>query len=292
MISTTRPFALLCATLFAAAASYAADKKGDDDARWVKGPAKADLKGVAEIQVTTGQRFADAAFTQELIRAAGNPVSGNEAGLLINEKDDWSVIFRFADIGYVKDDDKDKLDADKLLQSYKDGTEAANEVRRKNGAPPLTVLGWEKKPAYDEATHNLEWALRAESRGRQILNYNVRLLGRKGVMEVILIVEPERLEKTLPDFRTLITGFAYKQGERYAEYKQGDKVAKYGLAALVLGGSAAIAAKLGFFGWIAVMFKKVWKLVVVVVVAIGAGIKRLIFGKERVSTEEPPPVNR
>src|SRR5262249_8674298 len=154
-------------------------------------------------------------------------------GLIASTNDHWSVIFEFSDIGYVKDDDKDKLDPDKLLNSIKRGTAEANKERVKNGNAPLEIVGWEVPPKYDETTHNLEWAIRATSEGKPILNYNTRLLGRKGVMEVVLIVEPDKLTDTLPEFRDLLASYSFQTGQSYAEFKPGDKVAKYGLAALV-----------------------------------------------------------
>src|SRR5215472_14705294 len=131
-------------------------------------------------------------------------------------------------------------------------------------------------PTYDTNTHNLEWAIRAASEGHQILNYNTRLLGRKGVMEVVLVVDPENLSETLPAFRKALAGYSFQTGQRYAEYRSGDKVAKYGLAALVVGGAGVAAVKLGLFAWLAVLFKKGAKLVIVAFVAVVAFFKRLL----------------
>src|SRR5262249_26014018 len=138
--------------------------------------------------------------------------------------------------------------------------------------------GWEIPPKYDETTHNLEWAIRATVDDRPILNYKTKLLGRKGVMDVILVCAPEKLPETLPQFRTLLAGYSFQSGQTYAEYRSGHKGAKYGLAALVVGGAAVGAAKLGMFAWLAVLFKKAWKLIVVAVAAVASFFKRL-FGK-------------
>ncbi|MBM3877583.1 MAG: DUF2167 domain-containing protein [Verrucomicrobia bacterium] len=285
MTTLPRLAAVLCTLAIAPLPLRAAEK---EDSRFTKGPAKVPLKDYADVQVPAGYRFADGAMVQEMMRSSGEPVSGRELGAIFSEAAKWFVVFLFDEVGYVKDDEKNQLDADKLLKTIKSNNDAGNEYRKKNGVAPLNIIGWEKQPAYDEKSHNLEWAIRAESEGRLILNYNVRVLGRKGVMEVILVVPPEQLTITLPAFRTLLEGHQFKQGQRYAEYKSGDKVAQYGLAALVTGAGAAVAAKLGFFGWLALMFKKVWKLVVVVVVAIGAFIKRIIFGRERELAPPPP----
>ena len=61
-------------------------------------------------------------------------------------------------------------------------------------------------------------------------------------------------------------------------------MAKYGLAALVVGGAAVGAAKLGLLGPLILFFKKAWKLVVVAVVALAASVKKIfarLFGGRR-----------
>ena len=83
----------------------------------VEGPAKVQLKDVAQIEVPVGFSFIDGNSYRELLKKAGEPVSGNEMGLLASTNDDWAVIFRFTDGGYVKDDDRNNLNADKILES-------------------------------------------------------------------------------------------------------------------------------------------------------------------------------
>src|SRR4051812_4786446 len=211
------------------ASSQAQTKKSD--VKITEGPAQVSMEQVGQISVPTGYTFMDGKTTRAMMKAAGEPTSGDEMGFMSPTNEHWSVIFRFSNIGFVKDDEKDKLDADKILASIKKGTAEANKVRVKNGIPPLEVVGWEQTPKYDESTHNLEWAIRGTSEGQAILNYNTRLLGRKGVMEAVLIVDPDKLTDTLPSFRDLLAGYSFQTGQSYAEFRPGDKVAKYGLAA-------------------------------------------------------------
>ena len=250
----------------------------------IHGPARATMETVAQLEVPEGYAFFDGKSTRAMMKENGEPVSGQEVGLLIPTNEEFSVFFEFNKIGYVKDDDKDKLDADKLLASIKKGNDAANKERVRNGNAPLEIVGWEQPPKYDPTTHNLEWAIRATSQGRPILNYNTRLLGRKGVMEVVLVIEPDKLNETMPAFRNLLSNYSFQTGERYAEFRKGDKVAKVGLAALVVGGAAVGAAKLGLFAWLAVLFKKGAKLIIVAVVAVVALFRNMfarLFGGRR-----------
>lgn len=246
---------------------------------WVKGPGKGSLKNLAEINVPPGYMYTDAQGTQLLLRMMGNPTHGKELGFLAPTSMVWFVVFEFSAIGYVKDDDKNKLNADAMLKSIQAGTERSNEERKKMGVPPLHVTGWEQPPKYNEQTHNLEWAIRGESEGQPIVNYNTRLLGRKGVMEVALVVEPAKLTETLPTYQALLKDYSFRSGENYAEYKPGDKLAQYGLAALVTGGAAALAYKTGLLAKLGVLFAKVWKFLILAVLGVFAFFKRLIFGR-------------
>jgi len=262
----------------------AATKSDETEIKFTQGPAAANLGGVAQINVPAGFIFIDGETMREMMEATGQPASGDEVGMLEPTNGNWAVMFRFNDVGYVKDEDKDKLDATKLLKEISDGTEEANKHRKRSGIAPIHVVGWEMEPRYNETTHNLEWAVRGNSEGEDILNYDTRLLGRKGFMSVKLIVEPKEFAVTMPAFTNLLSTFKFNSGESYAEFKPGDKVAKYGLAALVVGGAAVGAAKLGLLGPVILFFKKAWKLVIVAVVAIAVTAKNLIaklFGRNK-----------
>lgn len=268
-------FLVTCAAALAAM-SLNAQPSGDKKLDLLTGPATAKLGSSAQVQLPAGYMFLDGATTRAMMKAAGEPTSGNEVGFVRPTNGQWSVFFEFSDVGYIKDDEKDQLDAQKMLQQIKEGNDAANEQRKRAGNPPLIIVGWEQEPKYNPETHNLEWAIRATSEGQPVLNYNTRLLGRKGVMEVVLVCDPEDLAATLTPFKELLAGYNFNSGQTYAEYKPGDKVAKYGLAALVVGGAAVGAAKLGLFATLAVFLKKAWKLVIVAVVAVAAAAKKLL----------------
>jgi uncharacterized membrane-anchored protein len=132
------------------------------------------------------------------------------------------------------------------------------------------------EPHYDEETHNLEWGLKLKSSTNSaVVNYEVRLLGRKGVMQTTLVAAPGRLESSLPAFRKLLKGYDFKSGQKYAEYKPGDRIAKIGLIALIGGGALAVAAKTG-------LLKYVWKYLIFIIMGVVALLKKIydrIFGK-------------
>lgn len=229
---------------------------------------KGELGTHAVIDIPEGFVFTGSQGTQKLMEAMQNPVSGRELGFLAPPDIGWFLVFEFDPSGYVKDDEKADLDADAILKSIQEAQKRGNEARRAKGWSELQVLGWFSPPKYNEATHNLEWATRNMSEGHEGINYNTRLLGRQGVMEVTLVAGPEQMQEVLPVYQQLLGGYAYKEGNRYAEYKQGDKIATYGLAALAAGGATVLAAKTG-------LLAKFWKVLVLGGAALLAGIKKL-----------------
>ncbi|MGC3967706.1 MAG: DUF2167 domain-containing protein [Pirellulales bacterium] len=239
------------------------------------GPTKMKLGTGAEIDVPKGFQFFNAADTVKMMKAFGNVTNGKELGTIQPADESWFVVFEFNDSGYVKDDEKESLDADAILDSLKAGNEAGNEERKKMGVATLNITGWKFPPNYDDATKNLQWCIAAESEGNPVLNYQTRILGRRGVMEATLVCGPEVLDSAVPQYKNLINGFHYTQGNTYGDFRDGDKIATYGLAALVAGGGLAAAAKTGLLAKFFGLFGKLGKGIIVVFIAIGAAIKGL-----------------
>lgn len=259
--------------LFVAAAATAFSQGNAlENIKWIHGPSVGSLKSTASIKVPEGYTFASAKDTIALMEAMQNPPSGNEMGFVSPAGQEWFVVFEFNETGYIKDDEKSSLDADAMLKSIRSGTERSNEERRSRGWSTINVVGWYQAPKYNDRTNNLEWATRLESDGKPLLNYNTRLLGRRGVMRVTLVADPSKMTEIMPDFNRLMAGFSYSEGEKYAEFKSGDKVAEYGLAALVVGGASAVAVKSG-------LFKSLWKILVAVALGAAAFVRK-IFGKK------------
>ena len=146
---------------------------------WQKGPTVGQLGVNGQVKVPEGYIFADARDTRTIMEENKNPITNRELGFIAPADEDWFVVFEFDDVGYVKDDEKTSLDANAILESIKKGTEEGNKERVRRGWPTMTIIGWETAPRYNETTHNLEWAFRAESEGSPVINHNTRLLGRE-----------------------------------------------------------------------------------------------------------------
>ncbi|MBC7979777.1 MAG: DUF2167 domain-containing protein [Armatimonadetes bacterium] len=233
------------------------------------------LGNIAQIVVPNGYRFTATDGTVKLMEAYGNLTNGSELGYISPLDMGWFAVFEFDDVGYVKDDEKDKLDADKILQQLKEGQEEANKELSRRGMPTLIVLGWQTPPFYNPQTNNLEWAIRLRSGdGGSMVNYKTKLLGRRGVMDVVLVCDEAEMPAIIPEYQKLLAGYTFKKEESYAAFSKGDKIAEYGLTGLIVGGGLLVAAKSG-------LLAKLWKPILVGLVAVGALFKRIFVGKSR-----------
>jgi uncharacterized membrane-anchored protein len=190
--------------------------------------------------------------------------------------DSWGVIITFEEDGYVKDDDAAKIDYDDLLKEMKEGTKAASEQRRKSGYPAIDLVGWAAPPRYDAQAKKLYWAkeLRFEGGEDNTLNYNVRILGRRGVLVLNAVAgmpQIAEIEKATP---TILAAVDFNSGHRYADFNaSSDKVATYGIAGLIAGG---VLAKTGLLAKFGIIFAKFAKVIIIGAVALFAIVRKLV----------------
>ena len=255
---------------------------------WVREGA-GDLGGVAKIAIPKGYRFTHGSGTSRVLELFGNLPQPSASGMLTTEGFGPWIIFGYDDSGHVKDDEKNDINADELLALRREGLAESNKVRKERGIHELAILGWAMPPRFNDTTKTLEWAVRIQSldgTGGESVNYETRLLGRTGSMKVQLVCDPTEFQPLLAEFQKVMGGFAYVEGQRYAEFRQGDRIAEYGLTALVAGTGAFAAAKMGLFGKLGLVFAKLGKAAILLVVGALAGLKKL-FGK-LFGSRQPP----
>jgi uncharacterized membrane-anchored protein len=251
------------------------------------GPAVITLRDQAQINLPEGYSFIPPKEGAALMSAMGNQTDGNFLGLIFPQSDaEWFVTVDFDPAGYIKDDDAKDWDADELLENLKDGTEAANEHREKVGVAPIEVTRWIEQPNYDSSNHRLVWSAEIKDKGSSGedagINYNTYVLGREGYVSLNLVTSAAEVEAHKPAARELLAAVNFNEGKRYGDFNEStDKVAAYGLAALV-GGVAA--KKLGLLATLGVLIAKFGKLLIVGVVALGAGVVKFLKGKKEDGT--------
>jgi uncharacterized membrane-anchored protein len=254
------------------------------------------------LHLPAGHHFVPQPQATRLLNAMGNPGQDPRLqGLIFPDgSDGWFMTVRYEASGYVKDDDARDWNADELLKSYREGTDASNDERIKLGVPAIEIIGWAEKPAYDATTHRLVWAMSsrekdAPANAPQGVNYNTYALGREGYFSLNLVTALADLSQHKGTAHTLLQALAYDEGKRYADFDaKTDHVAEYGLAALVVG---VAAKKLGLIALALAFFAKFAKAILLGLALLGGGFVKF-FGKRKstvptpataTASAEPPP---
>ena len=194
----------------------------------------------------------------------GNPESDATLGMVFPssgtplDRDTWGIEITFDGIGYVSDEDAGNYDYTELLSTMQADTKDENKWRKDNGYPSIELVGWAAEPRYDAEARKLHWAkrLRFDGNENETLNYNIRALGRKGVLVVNFIAGMDQLaevEAAVPDVLSMVN---FTDGNRYADFDPSiDKVAAVGIGGLIAG---KVLAKTGFLAVALIFLKKFW----------------------------------
>jgi uncharacterized membrane-anchored protein len=172
----------------------------------------------------------------------------------------------------LSDAEAKTTDYGKLLESMRSNEDQVNDERKKQNIPAIHLVGWAQAPVYDPAHHSLIWARDIQFADQKIdtLNYDVRELGRRGVLSLNIVYRMPDLAsvRTAATDLGAVTGF--DPGARYTDYQNGvDKRAAYGVAGLVAAGAGvALAQKAGLLALLLLFLKKGF----VVIIAGGAAL--------------------
>ncbi len=234
--------------------------------------------GMGELTVPRGFRYLDSAQSNRVLHQLWHNPAHTNLGMLFPASrgpvsaGSWGYVIEYDPMGYVKDDDADDIKYDELLETMQKETEEENADRTAAGYGAIHLVGWGAKPYYDKQQHTLHWAklLRFGSGIDQTLNYNVRILGRKGVLVFNAVAEPAQLADIQASIPDLLANVTFAKGQQYTDYSAGiDEVAAYTIGGLVAG---KVLAKVGLFA----ILLKFWKLGLLAVGGAWAAIKRLL----------------
>lgn len=226
-----------------------------------------------------------------LVTIWGNPPQSAEGvlGLVMQAgksplDDNWGAVVSYEASGYVSDEDAASADYGELLKQMQASEAEVNQQRQAEGYTPIHLTGWAEPPSYDSKTHSIVWAQELEFADSKVhsLNYDVRTLGRGGVLSVNLISSMPHLTEVKAVAHEFAGHASFDPGARYADFDPDlDKQAEYGIGGLVAAGVGVAAAKK--LGLLAVLAKFLKPLLVGAVVLFGALRNRImgLFGRSR-----------
>lgn len=243
--------------------------------------------GIASLNLSSKFRYLSPESTERLlVKAWGNPPGNKTLGMIIPTSVSpltaagWGVVISYADDGHVSDADADSIDYDAMLSELIKHSESENEARIEQGYGSALLVGWAEAPRYDKATHKFYWAkeFATDNRVDNSLNYNIRVLGREGVLVLNAVATMSQLPVIKAEIPELLAMTEFTAGNRYADFNANtDRVAEYGLAALVAGG---VAAKMGMFAKLGALLIAFKKIILLAVVGIAGMLSRRFGGKK------------
>lgn len=209
--------------------------------------------GVAEVDIPDSYYLLEAAGARVVLEQMwGNPPDETVAALIFPRdgspwEGTWAATVIYDPMGYVSDENAGSYDYDEMLSQMQADTVEANKWRSENGYETLTLMGWAEPPHYEAATNELYWAKRLQFSDTQgeTLNYDIRELGRNGVLVVGFIADMTCLEQVraaAPDVRQMVS---FTAGNRYADFNPDtDKMSDFDVGGLISGNSAVTAGLL------------------------------------------------
>lgn len=246
--------------------------------------------GIGTIKVPAGFKYLNGPQSEMILTDIwGNPPSEDpdkSLGMLMPEEDSpmedsmYAINITYSEEGFIKDEDATDIDYDELLSSMQADEEEINEYRVSEGYETIHIVGWATEPFYDSKDKKLYWAKEIAFGGEpeHTLNYNIRVLGRKGYLELNAIGGMHVLPEVQRNIEPILESVSFNEGHRYEDFDPSmDRVAAYGIAGLIAG---KVLAKAGILAKIGIFLAKFWKIGLVGLIAFGAGIKRLLGFKE------------
>lgn len=257
--------------------------------------------GVATLNVPAGYKYLDAASSDIVLTDLwGNPPAespeAKSLGMLFPENSGpndtnsvHAIDITYSEEGFIDDSDAKGLDYNDLLKQMKEDTKAENEQRIAAGYPAMELVGWASSPFYDEANKKLHWAkeLKFGEGETNTLNYNIRVLGRKGYLMLNVIGDMAVLPAVKKDIDTILSSVSFNDGYRYRDFDSSvDKVAAVGIGGLIAG---KVLLKAGVLAKVGVLLAKLWKVIALAVVGAIAGIRRFLGNKKGEDEETAAP---
>jgi len=244
---------------------------------------------LATVDVPNGYKFLGKGDSRYILEDVyGNPPDDTVLGTLfiakqspLDEDLSYFIVLSYSEDGYIEDDDAKEIDYNDLLEELQDDAEEANKIRVKEGYPTAKLIGWAQKPYYDDKNKKLHWAkeFTFDNSPVNTLNYDVRILGRKGYLSMNIIGSIDVLPMVKSDIGKFLDSTNFNEGNQYGDYEEGiDSVAAYGIGGLVAG---KVLGKIGFFAILA----KFGKFIIAGLIALGAVVKKIFFGSKEEKTK-------
>jgi uncharacterized membrane-anchored protein len=202
----------------------------------------------------------------------------------------FAFVITYSEIGYVKDEDADKINYDDLLKSIQESEKTENENRVKAGYPAIHMVGWAQTPYYDSKRKILHWAKElkfGDGADGNELNYEIRILGRKGMLSLNAVGKMYDLPLVNKDIDKVLNVATFSEGNSYHDFNpKVDNIAAWTIGGLVAG---HLLVKAGFFAVILKFLAPLWKFIVLAFAGMAAWFKKKLGRSKPTEIQESHP---
>jgi uncharacterized membrane-anchored protein len=239
--------------------------------------------GIAQLNVPQGFKYLNAEQSKYVLTELwGNPPQPDVIGMLFPTAggpfadSSYAFVITYSAMGYVKDEDADKIDYDEMLKEIQKGEKEENKERAKEGYHSIHIVGWAQKPYYDKTNKVLHWAkdIQFGEQEDHTLNYDIRILGRKGILSMNAVASMKELDMVKADINKVLHIAEFTEGNKYSDFDPKiDEVAAWGIGALVAG---KVLAKVGIFAFLGKFLK-----FILIALAAGGGFIFKFFKRKK-----------
>ncbi len=185
-----------------------------------------------------------------------------------------AYFIKYDNCGYIRDDDANSVDYKEMMEQIKEAEIEENENLAEEDR--LVTIGWEFNPKYLAGSHVLVWAKRLSQVNGEVVNYDMRVLGKDGLVSLMAVVDPEDSREVQQREQSIINSLKFDEGYAYSDFDETrDKVSDWTLGGLVAGG---ILAKSGLLTKIGLFLLKGWK---VIALAVAGGLGAFFKTKKK-----------
>lgn len=154
---------------------------------------------------------------------------------------DWAVIITWVP-GHLPVDQKVATDPDLLMTVILEADRRTGAQRPATAMSSLKLSGWAEPPTYDAEQHHLTWPLlireslhtriarnpamrrnqeKSAPTSQDILNYQVRMLGAAGIIQLVAVSAAEQLDEIADVSQRVVKNIAWTPGAEYTAYTPG-----------------------------------------------------------------------
>ncbi len=239
---------------------------------------------IATLNVPDGYKFLNSEDSKYVLTELWGNLTSETYGLIfpdtaspLNCGNTFVITLSYDESGYIEDGDAEDLDYDEILEGLIEDQKVANLERLANDMHAMNLIGWAQPPFYDATAKKLHWATEytLDDYEENVLNYDVKILGRKGMLNMSVLGDVSVLPLIKENIDIFINSTEFKPGYTYSEFNPDiDQVAAYGIGGLIAG---KVLAKAGILA----LLLKFGKGIAIAIGVAFIGIKKFFWNKSK-----------